>query len=255
MNAHAMKMPSSSMIALASILLFAGCAKDGDTGPAGAAGPSLTGNITGFVNLFDQYGGHILLDNDSSLVTMDGTTTLSYTDSLGRYLFSGMQTGIYNLTCAHAGFGISKVNSLQFTGGGDLYRDIRLSAIPSFQVDSVSIASAPGMLTLTGHLAADVQQRTVLVFAGNASNTSADPATYLTFYSKNVMPNQGTFTLQVPATDLSAIGLTTGETVYFAAYAATTAFNNSSSYEDLNTGRTVFTAISANAALENALVP
>jgi hypothetical protein len=244
-----------SSIALACITVFAGCAKDGDTGPAGAAGPALTGNITGFVNLFDQYGGHILLDNDSSLVSLDGTSTLSYTDSLGRYLFSGLQTGIYNLTCSHAGFGTTKVNSLQFTGGGDLYRDIRLSAIPSFQVDSISIASAPGMLTLTGHLAADVQQRSVLIFAGSASNTSADPATYLTFYSRNVMPNQGTFNIQVPTTDLNALGLTTGEQVYFAAYAATTTFNNSSSYEDLNTGRTVFTAISVNAALGNALVP
>lgn len=250
-----MKPTSTVAIALGCILVFAGCAKDGENGPAGAAGPALTGNITGFVNLFDQYGGHILLDNDSSLVAMDGTSNASYTDSLGCYLFSNVQTGIYNLTCTHVGFGTTKVNSLQFTGGGDLYRDIRLSAIPSFQVDSISIASTPGMLTLIGHLPTDVQQRTVLVFVGSAANTSADPATYLTFYNKNVMPNQGNFNIQVPATDLNALGLTTGETVYFAAYASTTTFNNSSSYQDLNTGRTVFTAISANAAVGNALVP
>ncbi|HMC96358.1 MAG TPA: carboxypeptidase-like regulatory domain-containing protein, partial [Flavobacteriales bacterium] len=244
--------------ALSVIMLLAGCAKDGDTGPAGStgpAGPSLSGNLTGFVSLYDQYGAHLLLDNDSSIVTVDGTSWQSWSDSLGRYTINDLHTGIYNLTCTHAGFGESKVNSLQFAGGGDLYRDIRLSAIPSFQLDSISVTTGVGGLAITGHLAMDAQQRTVLIFAGGAANTSADPATYLSFYSRSVMANQATFTLQIPTGDLYAMGLTSGATVYFAAYGATPNFNNSSSYQDLNTGRTVFTAISANAALRSGLVP
>ena len=55
--------------------------------------------------------------------------------------------------------------------------------------------------------------------------------------------------------DLIALGLSSGQPVYFACHGAAMNFNNSSSYEDLNTGRTVFTAISANAAVQSALVP
>ncbi len=38
-------------------------------------------------------------------------------------------------------------------------------------------------------------------------------------------------------------------------YSATTSGTSASNYEDLNTGRTVFTALSANAAQKSALVP
>lgn len=239
-------------------LLLTACSKDAESGSMGAtgpAGPSLTGNLTGFVSLYDQYGAHILTMNDSIPVVLGDSAMVSYTDANGKYLFSGLQTGIYNIACAKSGFGSEEVNSLQFTGGGDLYRDIRLSAIPAFNVDSLTVTSNAGGLTVTGHIASDVQQRTILLFAGSTSGTSADPNAYLAVYNKAVMANQNNFIVQVPQGDLLAAGLTTGNTVYFAAYGATPNYNNASSYEDLGTGRMIYTAISSTPALGSGLVP
>lgn len=242
-------------IALFTTALLIGCAKDGDTGPAGAPGPSLSGDLLGFVQLFDQYGAHVLVDLDSANVSIDGTSMTSWSDSLGKYTVSGLHTGTYDVTCTKSGYGTMKVNSLQFVGGGDLQRDLRMAAIPTFMLDSISVNSAPGGLVVNGFAPVETQPRTVLVFVGTGAGTSADPATYLTFYNKNIAVNQNNFNIQIPASDFAAMGLSSGSTVYFAAYAATPNFQNTSSYEDPATGRTVFTAIGASAYTASALVP
>jgi len=242
-------------------ILFAACAKDGAVGPQGTqgstgpGGPILTGNLKGYVSLFDQYGSHVLVDQDSALVSLVGVTAQAYTDSAGKYAIAGLSTGVYTVNCSKSGYGANQVNSLGFTGGGDLYRDIRISAIPSFHVDSISLVADPNVVTITGSIAMDTRVRTVLVFVGNGSNTSNDPAHYLGVYNRNVPANQGNFMLTVPLTDLANLGITSGQTAYFAAYGATANYNNASSYEDLATGRTWFTAVSTAPANRSVLIP
>ncbi len=239
-------------------ILFAACAKDGAEGPQGSqgpAGPSLTGNLKGYVSLFDQFGSHVLLDQDSALVTLAGTAHQAYSDSTGKYAITGLSTGVYTVNCAKSGYGANQVNSLEFTGGGDVYRDIRISAIPTFNVDSISLIADPNVVTITGSIAMDTRVRTVLVFVGSGSNTSNDPAHYLGSYNRNVPANQGNFMLTVPLSDLANLGIASGQTAYFAAYGATANYNNSSSYEDLATGRTWFTAVSSTPANRSVLIP
>ena len=247
-----------SAILLALPVAFTACSKDGAEGPQGAqgpAGPSLTGNLKGFVQLYDQYGTRVLTDQDSVVVSTMSPPNQSYTDSLGRYTISSLQTGVYTVNCVKSGYGDNQLNSLGFTGGGDIYRDIRLSAIPDFHVDSISVTADTQAATIVGHLAPDTRGRNVIIFIGTTSAASADPATYLTYYIRVVSQNATMFQQVVPLGDLNNVGMTSGSTAYFAAYAIASSLGTSSNYEDLATGRTRFTAISPLAATQNVLIP
>ena len=243
-------------IGLVATLALGSCKKEetGPTGPQGPAGPSLTGNLQGFVSLYDQYGSPILSGLSGIHDSIDGSSNVAITDSTGKYSFSNLSTGTYNFTIADAGFGSNKVQYLQLVGGGILNRDVHLSKIPGFNVTTLTAGFGPVTDTLTATVTADTRARTFIVFVGSTSSTSAAPATYLDFYTKQVPANQTTFKILVQPSDLYNLGLTAGTTAYFAAYGAAANYNNSSTYEDLNTGRTVFNAISTTPATASAVV-
>jgi len=251
-------------LAILSTLLIESCSKQtGPEGPTGPAGPKLTGKLTGFTNVFDQYGTKLLTSLAGVTVSIDGTTKTTTTDANGKYSFDSLTTGIYSLTYTLANYGTVKTPSIEFTGGGEAFLGNKgLSAIPNFNVSAITItdSAAKGNIYVTGQLSAtDTKPRQVAIFIGNSTATSFNPSNYLTYYTVTnkinaANPNGTNFLLAIPHTDLYAAGLATGSTAYFAVYSLGLPAT-ASAYVDENTGRTVFTAIGNSSSAGSILVP
>lgn len=248
-----------SFIAILSITLFIqSCKKEaGPAGPQGPAGPILTGNLFGFVDLLDQYGTKIITHNDSVLVSLDGTGKTCLTDVNGKYHFDSLTTGIYNLTFSKTGYGTMRLLTQQFTGGGDVDRDTKMSAIPTFSISTLTVTVDSANVNLTGTLSTiDTRIRTSALFLGGTSAVSSDPVNYLLSYSKaTTNANLNGFTLKIPLTDLQNEGFGSGSTLYFSGYGAATSFTTSSAYEDFNTGRAYLNALSSTSSTTSIVLP
>lgn len=225
--------------------------KDGSTGPQGAtgpAGPSLQGNLQGFVQLYDQYGSRSYLKLDSANVSMDGTTSAMLTDVSGKYTFSNLSTGIYNFSITgRSGYAASKLQGIEITGNGTLDRDIRLSQVPTWTMTAVTaidtVIGGNHNLKLRINVPADTRTRQVAVFID--INNAVTSTSYLWTYSVNIPANATTANsiLAANSTFLSGAGLASGSMIYVRAYPAAVGYQNNSSYIDYSTDRTVYNAI------------
>jgi hypothetical protein len=237
-------------------LIFNACTKTGPTGPAGAngsqgnPGPVLTGTITGHVILLDQYGsilgeskaGSRIILYNSAMAVVDSLNA----DSAGVYTISNVSTGIYTLAFRDTNFGQELHENLEFTGGGTLNVDGRMSRVPNFNITIVnadSVNHATQNVVINCSVTANTRQRTFLIFVGNTAVTSSNPANYLFTFNQNLAANKIVITFNIPLGALYSAGLTSGSTAYFAIYGAASAYNSSSSYEDFNTTRNIYNAI------------
>ena len=260
-----MKKTILKLSALSIILMATSCKKGdtGSTGATGATGPSLSGNMEGFVSLYDAAGSKILsnLKGDTLMLTNNSTNavTKTTTDSTGKYTFTNLTTGNYNLTTTKAGYGTLLAQNIQFVGGGNTYKNGALCQIPSINVTSAqavdtTVSATTNTLTSTpesyvkvrGTLPATTGGSEIIVFVSNVGGTSASGSAtnFSTYYTLAVSPGALTFKINIPTSDLHDLGFVTGNTVYFAAYMVGGNLN-ASSYVDLSTGKNVFTSLSS----------
>jgi len=238
------------------MLLMASCAKEGPTGPAGPTGPSgpaYTGAISGHVSLFDQYGSKVLTGLSAVRLTLKGGAVAN-ADTSGYYLFSGLQTGSYNIQAVATGYATTQANNFQFLSD-TLNRDIKLSAIPSFAPTAFAAYETAGMTgdSLVLSFDADPRPRTCIVFLNSTATVNNLPANYLLYYSKAIAANQTKAVINIPSQDLYDAGIGSGNTAYYAAYGYVV--SDASAYEDLNTGKAVINAVSSTSLAANAIVP
>jgi hypothetical protein len=242
------------------ILFFSACKKDvtGPAGPQGPPGTAYTGSITGFVSLYDQYGTKQTTNIANINVSIDNTTKTSLTDNSGKYSFSNLSTGSYSLSITDSLYGADKVQNIALLTGQSNH-DVKLSAIPTFSLTTVTaidtIQASVNYVKVRGTIAADTKAREVVVFFGSSSTVSSVPANYVLSYSKAITANSTSFFILVPVSDLYGAGLTTGSTAYFSVYPAAVSFASTSTYEDLNTGKTVYNAIGTSPLTANAVIP
>ncbi len=115
-------------------LLIWGC--KGDTSPAG---PILSGNIVGSVNLVkqtntDDYSGVTIMISSDTYI--DSTTSLSD----GTWRLANIPAGIYDFTFSKSGFFTEKEFNFQFVGSGTYYfYQERLEYVSSSSVTGLSI--------------------------------------------------------------------------------------------------------------------
>ena len=232
----------SSILALLSLtILLSSCAKVGPTGPTGPAGPAYTGNISGHAILFDQYGNRLLSDLDSVSLTLGGQSIAIHPDNTGYFNYPNLATGEYNITATATGYGATYTNSFQFLGG-TLNRDVKLSAIPTYSITSVTATTGPAYDTIVINCAADPLIRSFIIFAGSSASVSNVPAGYLLAFVKNIPANLTKVTTVITADELHNAGFASGTTVYYAVYSADV--NDQSVYEDVASGNNVYNAVS-----------
>ena len=234
-------------------IIIVGC-KKGDTGPQGPAGPVLEGSIAGHVLMFDSYGSQMMTELAGIKVYIEGKTDTVTTDSTGAYSFSNLTSGNYTVVATDTGCGTVKTLNIQFIGGLSP-RDLRISKLPNFDLNSITAIDTLGQIQVTATVNADAKARTALFFVGKQSNTSSHPDSYLTFYARTINANATSFKFTIQTSDMLNLGFNAGDAIYIAGYAASTNYNNTSSYEDLATARTVYNAISPYYLPASTLIP
>ena len=117
--------------------------------------PVLTGNISGFINLYEEDNTRIN-DRSGVKVFIEGRNNFAYTNKEGRYTIENVEAGIFNIVFAKEGFGLYKIIAREFVGGGDAYvYNIGLTKLPSFNVTSLNIhkvTNQPPYLRISGNL-------------------------------------------------------------------------------------------------------
>jgi hypothetical protein len=98
-----------NIVLLLFLLCFAiACIKEGPPGPKGPDGPPYTwppGNITGYIELYDQFG--LLIERGDSVLlnTYNADSVFStYSDSTGHFKLGGLPPGNYDITISKPGF-------------------------------------------------------------------------------------------------------------------------------------------------------
>ncbi len=203
-------------------------------------------------------GGQILTGLNTTTLTLNGTNTVT-TDSIGKYTFTNLGAGEYTLSASNPGYGSINGSTFQYTGGGNLDHDVKLSQIPNF-TDSGLVVTTDTVtyITVTGYFTpTDLHRRTAVLFVGNSGSVTSAPSSYLREYTVTANANNyGTFTFKIAITDLLDAGFTVGSTVYFAAYGGATEFASSSEWEDItNTGRINYTALSSTFVTASIVLP
>jgi hypothetical protein len=260
-----------SVLVIGVIVFIASCSKNGATGPQGPAGasgtpgPSLAGAITGHIDLYDEYGGQQFRSTTPVKVYLyaGGSTTAQdsvVADTAGAYTISNVSTGTYTMLFTAPGYGSLVRNSFGFIGGGNVNFDAKMSQIPNFYVsivssDSINHAAAEVVITCTVDTLVTTRQRELLVFIGSDSTVSFLPASYLSVYPYTVAANTTSVVIKIPLSDVYNSILVSGAIPYFSIYAATNNYNTASEYEDLPTGRTVYTALNPRYAPTNTHQP
>ena len=243
------------------VVSLSNCKKDapaGPAGPQGSAGPALSGTLEGYVSLWDQYGGRILTSQAGDTVSLVGTTQKAYTDSTGLYKFPGLTTGVYSVAISKSGFGNTMVQNIQLAGGGNTIANAKISQPSTTPVPALldSIGASTGNITVYTTLPSYAPQtRTFILYIGKTASVSANPATYLEYYTNTVKSTSLKLSFVIPKTDLYDAGFVTGQTVYLAAYGIGATLTASAYVDYSNQGRTVFTALSMPAATTSLIVP
>src|SRR3954471_12224763 len=99
----------SAVLVVCLVSMLMSCAKEGPTGPTGPPGPYYTGNLTGFVSLYDMYGSQVLSGYDKALIYLTGTNytatiPTSFGAATGQYSYSGIRTGTYTLSVSDSAY-------------------------------------------------------------------------------------------------------------------------------------------------------
>ncbi|MGZ3903656.1 MAG: hypothetical protein ACXVC6_08175 [Bacteroidia bacterium] len=232
---------------MAFVLAVSGCKKNSNTaGPAGAtgpSGPSLSGTLEGYVDLFDEYGT-LLSPLDGVHITVAGKSHIDSTNAAGKYSIS-LTTGTYEIDLSKTGFGAMVIPSINFVGGGVQYVNthIPLTQPASYSLSSITSATvAGGNVTFTVTPSnTDTKNRRVACFYSTNSAVSNDPATYSGVFFVNITAGNtsGIGTLQASAVNGVGIGSGSGTLVHVAAYPVAVN-NNASAYSDIATGRNIY---------------
>ena len=242
-------------VAFGAAVFLTGCkGKDGDPGPAGATGAAgtpgqnLTGTLFGFVAPVDEYGN--ALAKSGVTVTLEGVTpaATTTTNADGRYEFTNLRNGTYNLSFTRAGLANVRRLGIAHVGGDQptFLGTNSISAPSTTTVGAISVTNiAVTGITLSipySNPGAPVGSFVRLaLYAGANSGTNSANGTLLTTVSSTANPL--TFTLS-KATFNSA-GFASGTAVYLVAYGAPASLTG---FIDPLTGRVIYSGLSANSS-------
>jgi len=217
-----------------------------------------TGNMIGFVTLYDENGN--LIQNKSGVnISVNGLSTFNVlTDTNGRFEIDRVPTGTYNINFTKNGFSETKRVGYEFVGG--------VNPTLLTQILSMPTSTTVNLLSLTF----DTTSKQVKANFKLNNNGPVGSYGYIRFYyglSDTVSFSNYDFTVSYGYSktktidtlthNVSITGITqnnyygSGAKVYFIAYGSPI---NSSSYTDINTGKTIYPGLNPIASQKISLV-
>lgn len=226
--------------------------KEGEVGPKGKSGESTgfaTGKAVGFVQTFTENGN---IETDYSGVTVTAwfsdPTITAVTNSLGRYEFTNLPTGNYDLIFSKMGYNNTKIIGVAIVGGeiATGLPNISLHRVTSLSASTLNVTQNGAFITLSGTFSGNYasgmfRNMRTYISSSNILNRSEYMTTLSSTPTFTVGSNLFTFNLATVASLYSLFP--SGTTVYFVTHPAT----SNSSYMDASTGRIIYPFISASA--------
>ncbi len=227
-------MKSAFALALGTMLLSIstfGCKDEVTTG-------ILTGDIQGVV--FLRNGDVDIADRSGVTVTIGTLVFRGVSNPDGTWKIEGLPTGTYTVSFSKPGFGIYKVFSYQFVGGGmTYYPDQYLFRVATHNVTSLAATDTAGYLRVTGRFASVPNHRYAILFWDTTANVSPDRHV---FHSMIYAQSDSAFTDVFGNYIFNHYRLTTGTPVYLMGYGCGT---YEPGYFDPSTRKYVFTTLSS----------
>jgi hypothetical protein len=201
--------------------ILIGC--KGEQGPPGPAGPTLSGNIQGYVRLYNEHG--IPVSNRSGVsVSLEGTAYNSTSDSTGKWVLINVPAGIYTAVLRKVGYFDARMEGFQFVGGGTLSTwPLDMADVPTFTVPSIMAStSVPSQtITVSGTVSSpSPSQRAVLIFYGRTASVSYAEGSY-SFAEEAAAYSNSTGFIRISSMDSTqraTYGFFTGQHIYIRAY-------------------------------------
>lgn len=243
---------------LFSLFIICGC-RGVDPGPNNPVRPNLaeTGVITGNVVVINVNQERVA-DKGGVIVTVEGSSVSCVSDQNGRYTLKGLAPGFYNITWSKGEFGYTRYIGVECNHEGvSSGPKVWVVEIPRFSVEGLRDSLWDRSVIMTGKAVGTLAGSTAAIrfFIGTTPDVSWDPSKHIfTCQGFSPIPDQllgkigaGSisssalqFALPLDQPNLGAAGVVSGATVYVVAYADGVP---SQSYDDILTGRRVFTTI------------
>lgn len=189
----------------------------GCKGPEGPTGAQLTGDLFGYVKLYDEHYRQ-LTDNHGVAVSVENASYSAASDSSGKWILKNVKAGVYNISFSKNAYGTVNVPSFQFVGGGNVLLGTKvMGQKPTSRVLSVSIDTTGGSSTQTlnflGSLSGDTSYyRYVIVYSN--SDSTVDSSNYVSIGEAYTTVGSSTFFGNFYLGDLRDHGIVKGMTVY-----------------------------------------
>ena len=225
----------------------------GSTGPAGTPGTSgqnLTGSIVGYVNPIDDSGA--ALNKNGVVVSIDGSNPAitATTNTDGRYEFTNVRNGTYNLTFTRSGLATFRRFSVGHVGGDQptYLGNITLPQVSPIAITNFTATAAPNAtvpsngFVSVGFVLTSPTPTTLFRYAVVASTSSTITVANAVLLftgatSTSFATTSTTLSTTISRTTLINAGFASGTTVYLTAFGSTA---NLFSYSDPSTGRLVY---------------
>ena len=208
-----------AFVLVASVLLF-NC-----KGPAGDVGPVLIGKLTGYVNVYDEYGNR-LPDRSGVTVTVDGTGKSAISDAKGKYEIADLSTNTYNIIVSKPSFTNDTIKSVAFVGGNvAAILNVFIGQTPTFKATNLTAGINNGYVQLSAVSSAAASKFPsyyggFIAYFGNTNNVSNKNYLYSSTLPFSFLAPNPNFTLSTGynTSDLKTYGFTSGSTAYIVVY-------------------------------------
>ncbi len=121
--------------------------------------PGMTGSFAGMVMLSDTTG--IIADFSGTTVSIDGTSFITSTNSIGQWIISGVPEGQYNITASKPGFGTFHWYEQQLLNGTLNLQPAELARLKSFTPKLSYAGWGSGALNFNVQITSDSMQNMV----------------------------------------------------------------------------------------------
>jgi hypothetical protein len=221
-----MKPTKLILISFLSLLFFSNCKKETSTGPVGPAGPAgpsgtiLTGDIVGYVYVYDL-NQKKLTDLSGVTVTIEGTGFSGITGKDGHFVISNVAAGTYNIAFSKVGYGTTKYIGFKFVGGGKDFVGMDIYPTPLYNPTGLTGSYDSSSIVIKGTLNGPLPKVPVQVvlFVDTIAGVSSDPRHYIFITNPGgQVPGTKGFYQNIYSQNFSDYGLKTGQTVYIVAY-------------------------------------
>ena len=176
------------------------------------------GSVGGYIRLYTEYGD--TNDYTGITVSIDGTSHITTTDSVGNWMINGVETGNKNLTFNKSGFSPFKETGVSISKNHTTYLSyISLYKKPQFYVSNLNAQLLAGKIRLTGYISSSPRNYWWAHFFVSSDSNVMNTLSNFMYHNYTAYPTYVyNFTRDISISEIYNAGITSGTKIYIIAY-------------------------------------